>query len=532
MNKKKWFLYATEFVSGMSVMAVELGASRLLAPYFSSSQIIWTIIIGTIMIAMALGNVWGGRMADKNPNPDFLYGRILLAGVWIALIPLLGRYVIAGVSLLLALFVKSGFLVWASLLSCLLLFVFPLMLLGSVSPALVKFSVSALNENGRTVGELNALNTIGSILGTFLPTFVTIPAVGTMLTFVIFAALLIALGGIYLIGFRKKWRKTVVSVILLVACGVGSFFSSFSFWEKTTFEGESIYNYLKVYEDDSAVYFSTNVLFGVQSMKMKNGGLTGGYYDYALAAPLMAGVTEKEDFEILILGLATGTYASQCLEYFGNVSIEGVEIDKKITDLARTYFDLPSVVDVTVDDGRAYLYSGKGKEKKYDVIMVDAYQDITIPFQMSTSEFFSLVRSHLKEDGVMVLNMNMYSDDEGSINNYLADTAASVFSNVCYARIEDNRELFASDNPDMMSVFENSVPSVKDARLRSCMNEALKKFKENGKYEGGDLILTDDKAPVELLGIRLIDNMIGSELSYYRNIYKEKGFKGLWDSLT
>ncbi|MDY2880219.1 MAG: fused MFS/spermidine synthase [Candidatus Borkfalkiaceae bacterium] len=532
MNKKKIFLYATEFVSGMSVMAVELGASRLLAPYFSSSQIIWTIIIGTIMIAMALGNVWGGRMADKKPNPDFLYGRIALAGVWIALIPVLGRYVIAGISLLLALFVESGFLVWASLLSCLVLFVFPLMLLGSVSPALVKFSVSALNENGRTVGELNALNTIGSILGTFLPTFVTIPAVGTLLTFVIFAALLLAVSGVYFIGFRKKWRKTVISAVLVLVCGVSSVFSSFSFWEDTTYEGESIYNYLKVYEDDSAVYFSTNVLFGVQSMKMKKGGLTGGYYDYALAAPLMADVYGKEDFDILILGLATGTYASQCLEYFGHVTIEGVEIDRKITDLAEEYFDLPEEVDVTVDDGRAYLFSGKGKDKKYDVIMVDAYQDITIPFQMSTVEFFTLVKDHLKENGVMVLNMNMYSDEEGSINSYLADTSAVVFSEVCYARIEDNRELFASDNPEMLDVFASSLFSVQDRDLRNCLSGALNKFRQNGKYVGGDLILTDDKAPVELLGIRLIDNMIASELSYYREIFKEKGFKGLWDSLT
>ena len=71
--KNKLFLYLTEFFSGMSVMAVELGASRLLAPYFSSSQIVWTIIIGTIMIAMALGNIYGGRTADKSPNPDKLW---------------------------------------------------------------------------------------------------------------------------------------------------------------------------------------------------------------------------------------------------------------------------------------------------------------------------------------------------------------------------------------------------------------------------------------------------------------------------
>lgn len=89
--KNKLFLYLTEFFSGMSVMAVELGASRLLAPYFSSSQIVWTIIIGTIMIAMALGNIYGGRTADKSPNPDKLYGRIIVAALWIALIPVVGK---------------------------------------------------------------------------------------------------------------------------------------------------------------------------------------------------------------------------------------------------------------------------------------------------------------------------------------------------------------------------------------------------------------------------------------------------------
>ncbi len=115
----------TEFFAGMSLMAVELGASRLLAPYFSSSQIVWTIIIETIMIAMALGSLWGGRSVDKNPDSNRHYLRILIAAVWICLIPVAGKYVIAGISGLLALFVTRNFLIWAAFASCMVLFVFP-----------------------------------------------------------------------------------------------------------------------------------------------------------------------------------------------------------------------------------------------------------------------------------------------------------------------------------------------------------------------------------------------------------------------
>ena len=210
MLKRKWFLYMTEFFSGMSVMAIELGASRLLAPYFSSSQIVWTIIIGAIMIAMALGNIWGGRLADKNPSPDKMYFRVMIVAVWTAAIPFVGKYVIALVSLLLAMLAGENFLIWASLLSCILLFVFPLMLLGSVSPALVKYAVKSLDENGKIVGELNALNTVGSIIGTFTPTFITIPAVGTAWTFIIFAIILLVISLIYFISEKRKLVRSLV----------------------------------------------------------------------------------------------------------------------------------------------------------------------------------------------------------------------------------------------------------------------------------------------------------------------------------
>lgn len=148
--KNKYYLYLTEFFAGVSVMAVELGASRLLAPYFSSSQIVWTIIIGTIMIAMALGNLWGGRTADKDPNTDRLYRRILVAAVWIAAIPVVGKYIILGISGLLVLTINTNFLIVAAFCTCMVLFVFPLFLLGTVTPSLVKYSVDSLEDSGKT----------------------------------------------------------------------------------------------------------------------------------------------------------------------------------------------------------------------------------------------------------------------------------------------------------------------------------------------------------------------------------------------
>lgn len=526
--KNKLFLYLTEFFSGMSVMAVELGASRLLAPYFSSSQIVWTIIIGTIMIAMALGNIYGGRSADKNPNPDKLYGRILIAAVWIALIPVVGKYIILGISALLVFTVNSNFLIWAAFAACMVIFVFPLFLLGTVTPSLAKYSVDSLDDSGKTVGTLGAFNTIGSIIGTFVPTFVTIPAVGTAVTFLIFAGILVVLGVIYFISCRRGAVKSAVAVVLLIVSSVFGHSSSFAFWQKDlTYEGESVYNYLQVYENEEEVVLSTNVLFGVQSVKLKEKGMTGMYYDYAMAAPLMADIYGKEQCDILILGMGSGTYASQCEEYFDNVNIEGAEIDDKITMLAKKYFDMPDDVAVTTYDGRAYL---SAIDKKFDVIMVDAYQDITIPFQMSSQEFFNIVKEHLTDDGVMVVNMNMKGHREGDINEHLADTISSVFDNVYTVDVDyyTNRELFASSGDKMISNLEKNIGMVTDEEFR----DSLENTSENlVSYEAGNYIMTDDKAPVELLGMKVIDDIIKEQVDYYKEIYEREGIQGLIENL-
>lgn len=520
--KHKWYLYLTEFFSGVSVMAVELGASRLLAPYFSSSQIVWTIIIGTIMIAMALGNIFGGKSADKNPNPGKLYARILLASVWIAAIPFLGKFVILGVSALLVVTVNTNFLIWAAFFTCMIVFVFPLFLLGTVTPSLVKYTVDSLDDSGKTVGTLGAFNTIGSIIGTFVPTFISIPAVGTSATFLIFSGILLVIAVVYFIFSRRGAVRCAVTSVIFVVCCVASASFGFAFWENDlAYEGESVYNYLQVKDNESRTALSTNVLFGVQSVYIKSGELSGMYYDYAMAAPLMADTGDKKD--ILILGMGTGTYAKQCMNYFDNITVEGVEIDDRITDLAHEYFELPEDVRVTTYDGRAFL---NVSDKKYDVIMVDAYQDITIPFQMSSVEFFRLVKSHLKENGVMVVNMNMRSKEADGINSWLADTIADVFSEVCTVDVtgSTNRELFASDNPDMLEVFSDNISSIENESLFSMMNNVADNIV---MYESGERILTDDKAPVELLGMSVIDDIIQDELVYYREKFRTEGIKSL-----
>ena len=361
-----------------------------------------------------------------------------------------------------------------------------------------------------------------------MPTFVTIPAVGTAITFLIFSGILLLLGLVYFISKKAKGKACALAVFLFIVCSIFGNSGSFAFWEeRLLYEGESIYNYLQVKETDDSVILSTNVLFGVQSIMKKDDSLTGMYYDYALAAPVMAGVNGKEEAEILVLGMGTGTYAKQCIQYFGNVSVEGVEIDQKITDLAGEYFALPDTVEVTTYDGRAYL---QAIDQKYDVIMVDAYQDITIPFQMSSIEFFTLVRDHLKEDGIMVVNMNMHSEEEGNINEYLSDTIANVFDEVYTVDVRGstNRELFASTNAGVLDIFTANVEGLENDDLTDMMQRVSEGLVE---YKKGELLLTDDKAPVELLGMSVIDGLIQDEIGYYKKIFKEEGIEGILNSM-
>ena len=528
-------LYVTSFLSGMTVMAVELSCSRLLAPYFSSSSIVWTVVIGIIMISMSIGNILGGRSADKHKSLGRLYFYVWIASIWIAIIPFIGKYLISLVIGFLMLFVPGGqFVVMGSALSCLVIFSLPLILLGMVSPYLVKLAIKDMENSGKVAGQIYALGTIGSIIGTFIPTFLTIPLIGTGKTFFLFALLLNVVCLFYFLITKGRKLKNAVTAIVLLAFLFLPFTDSFAYWKTNIlYEGESLYNYLQVSETEDSVILSTNVAFGVQSIYMKDGSVSGLYYEYALMAPFfIKDASPDKNVDDLVLGLGTGTFAKQMHKYFPQSKTDAVEIDGKIAELAGKYFNLkPDEANIYVNDGRSFLSTPDAG--MYDVIMVDAFQDITVPFHMSTIEFFSKVKEHLNPGGVIVININMQSGDFEGIPEYLSGTVKKCFNTVYRVDLASNTNslLFAGDDSGMLANYKKNVDASIDQN--NDLYDISRYIGDNAsEIAPSDLVLTDDLAPVEILGQKSLNKIVDSEMSYFRESIKGKSLNDLLKMLT
>src|SRR6202521_3105732 len=197
------------FVAGAASLAVELSASRLLAPYFGTSLFIWANLIGLILVYLTVGYYVGGRIADRFPRPAVLYGMTTVAAFLISLIPFISRPIMHWSQSSFATYSIGVF--YGSLVSVILLFALPMILLGCVSPFAIRLSIEQLGRSGRTAGQLYAISTAGSILGTFLPVLWLIPTIGTYRTFIVFAVALLLISIIGLAASRigsKRGRDT------------------------------------------------------------------------------------------------------------------------------------------------------------------------------------------------------------------------------------------------------------------------------------------------------------------------------------
>ncbi|MFZ5949867.1 MAG: spermidine synthase [Candidatus Rifleibacteriota bacterium] len=499
------FLYLTTFLCGASIMGVEISSSRFMAPYFGSSMITWTVIIGVILVAMSLGNFIGGRMADHVDPAQRLYQLILWAAVWIALIPVFGKHLMAFIAAGAVVFFPDNLVLTGSITSCVLLFSLPCVILGATSPCMIKAATSSLENNGRIAGEIYGLSTLGSIFGTFLPTFATIPILGTDLTFFLFAAVLASLSAFNAIQKREKLPATV----LLLIIGLASLRLSpaYAFWDSPLVETESVYNYLRVDRKDDLTTLSTHVVLGTQSMYSTKPGLTGLCFDLALLSHFFLGPHhDDKPSQALVLGFATGTFAKLSHQFFPGWQIDGVEIDPEIVNLGRRYFAL------TDDDARVFVEDGRvfvsRTDKKYRLIFLDAYHDVTCPFHMATREFFQQLGKNLDNDGIIALNINLRSGFTPDLFSYISSTMASVFPSVAVCSHPDyyNRIIFAAKNPDFLHVFKKNADALPlDHPLKKLVTGSIPHFSSVQKSE---FILTDDLAPVEMIGFKMMNEQI------------------------
>jgi len=503
------YIAFTVFVSGMTTLAAEFGASRLLQMRFGSVNLVWAVIIGLILIYFAAGYFIGGRQADKSPYPESMFTFLAWGGATLGLIPIIAQPILlAAASAMDAL--NLG-VIAASFLATLLLFSLPVTLLAMTSPFAIRITLREAAQAGNVSGNLYALSTIGSVLGAFLPTLLLFPLIGTSRTILLFGLLILVVALLGLWMSRSRIKLALFGLWALVLAGflfLGDFHVKDS--PGQVFETESQYNYIEVQQINGFTLLRLNDGQGVHSMYKPDQLYYSGPWEQFLVGPFFNPDTVPEDVErIAIVGLAAGTTARQATEVFGPVMIDGFEIDGEIVAVGRAYFGMTMPnLNVHVEDGRWGL---EHSPEKYDLIAVDAYRPPYIPPHMTTQEFFQIAYNHLNENGVLAINVGRAPNDRSLING-LATTIATVFPSIYIMDIPNtlNSIIYASVQPTSANdLVHNYNALITRGDLHPLLQTAISSAIVNMQpgYETTQ-VFTDDKAPIEWLTNNLIVNFL------------------------
>ena len=401
------------FLAGIGSTTTEICASRLLAPFFGSSTIVWANIIGMVLVSLSIGYWLGGRLADRHPSARLLGCLVLAGAALLAVVPFVARpFLNLAVAALDQL--QTGALI-GSLAASVLLFVPPVLLLSTVSPFAIRLAVADVQGAGVVAGRVFALSTVGSILGTLLPALLTIELIGTQRT-MIGAAALVALAAALLLGPRWLAVGLVVAGLLIIPPGI------IKDRPGLIYEQESTYQFIQVVQQGDARYLYLNEGQAVHSVWRADTVLTGGEWDMFLTLPALIGRTPAE---AAMLGNAGGTTGRAYGTLFPTTRYDGVELDPAVTAVARRYFGLGDNrnMHIYTADARPWL---RATTKRFDLIMVDAYRQPYVPFYLTTREFFRLVRDRLAPGGAVALNVTTLPGDS-RLARAVAGTLATEF---------------------------------------------------------------------------------------------------------
>ena len=414
------------FVAGVGSLATEIAASRLLAPYFGNSTIVWANVIGLVLASLSIGYWLGGRLADRRPTPRTLGAVVIAAACLIAVIPFIARplldFSVEGLDK-----VSAGAAI-GSFFGVLVLFVPPVILLGMVAPFAIRLAITDVESAGTVSGRLYAVSTVGSLLGTFLSALVLIPAIGTQRTLIASAAV-IGVGGAVLLGRRWFALAVGLAALLLIPPGVVKAQSGL------IYERESRYQFIQVVQEpdgERKLYLDEGL--ATHSVWRPGEVLTGGVWD---TYPTVASLAPKVE-RVAMLGNAAGTAARAVRALLPRRE------DRRRRARPGRQRRRPALLRDGEDAGphrprpRRPRVPPPDRRRSYDVIIVDAYRPPYVPFYLATKEFFELIKQHLNPGGVVALNVASTPDDH-RLAEEIGGTLATVMPTAYWQPLLFNR---------------------------------------------------------------------------------------------
>jgi spermidine synthase len=502
------FLYLAVFTGGMTTLAVELSAARLLGSIFGTSNIVWANIIGLILIYLTIGYFVGGRLADRSPRHTTFYRVITWAAFFSGLVPLIAHPILRAAATAVQDF--DAAVTVGSFVSVLVLFSVPVTLLGFISPFSIRLALANVENAGQTTGQMYAISTLGSIVGNFTPVLLLIPQVGTARTFLIFAGILMAVGltGLAIQDRRAALKLLWMPVLLLILAilALRGPLRPPPSGMRLLYEKESAYNLVQVVEDkDGYRYLLLNEGQGIHSQWHPTDVYYQRTWGFFLAGPYFNAPPYTPDRveRIMIIGLAAGTIARQYDTVYPGIPMDGIEIDPDIVEAGRRYMGMTMPnLNVIVEDGRFAL---NRLDEKYTMIGVDAYRVPYVPWHMTTVEFFEEVRDHLTDDGVLTINVGRTTTDRRLIEA-MTRTLLDVFPTVHTLDVPDsyNTILVATRQPtlpeNLLANFALLPPDTNPVLLEALQVASTSLY----PTVASGVRFTDDHAPVEAI----VDSMV------------------------
>ena len=421
------------FIASFCTLVIELVAGRIMAPYVGVSLYTWTSIIGVVLAGISIGAYLGGLIADRYPHSSTLGWLLFLSGV--------GAFSISPLTNLVGGAHFETSLMVRILLITTIIFFAPACILGMISPVVVKLTLSNLAKTGNVVGKIYAFSTLGSILGTFATGFYLVSWMGTRHILITMGIILI-LSGLIFGGFLGKKKgialfSTLFILIFIVLPLAGLYGYAAIRPGEISISTSPIHSLGIAYEyafkppiDEDTYFFKESDYYTIKlkkSIRGNNGNpleslvldhLVHSYTD--LKDPLYIEyeyiriyeefvrwqAKKRKSFKVFFIGGGGYTFPRFIEKKYPGAEIDVVEIDPEITRVVRKYLGISekSKIRSHNEDGRWFVMNSK-ERGSYDFIFGDAFNDLSIPYHLTTKEFAMQLKALMKPDGLLLANV-------------------------------------------------------------------------------------------------------------------------------